>query len=56
MVEVDKDKCIGCGTCTSICPDVFEMDNDMKAKVRTQKKCPCIKDAINSCPTEAISQ
>ncbi|MBU3804700.1 MAG: ferredoxin, partial [Candidatus Cellulosilyticum pullistercoris] len=25
---VDKDTCIGCGLCPSICPDVFAMDDD----------------------------
>ena len=28
---VDKDTCIGCGLCPSICPDVFSMDDDGKA-------------------------
>ena len=26
--HVDKDTCIGCGLCPSICPDVFAMDDD----------------------------
>ena len=25
---VDKETCIGCGLCPSICPDVFAMDDD----------------------------
>ena len=29
--SVDKDTCIGCGLCPSICPSVFEMDDDGKA-------------------------
>ncbi|MDF2505862.1 MAG: ferredoxin [Clostridium sp.] len=28
---VDKDTCIGCGLCTSVCPDVFVMDDEGKA-------------------------
>ena len=26
---VDKDTCIGCGLCPSICPEVFDMDDDI---------------------------
>ena len=29
--NVDKDTCIGCGLCPSICEAVFEMDDDGKA-------------------------
>ena len=25
-IEVDKNKCIGCGACTAIAPDVFEFE------------------------------
>jgi ferredoxin len=56
MVKVDKNKCIGCGLCTSICPAVFKMDDDNKAEVIAQKKLPCVKEAIESCPVEAISE
>ena len=56
MVRVDEDKCIGCGLCASLCPEVFEMDDDMKAKVKSQKKLPCVQDAISSCPVEAIGK
>ena len=30
--NVDKDTCIGCGACPSICPEVFSMDDDGLAK------------------------
>ena len=55
MVKIDKTKCIGCGTCQSICPEVFEIGDNGKAKVISQTKSPCIKEAIESCPVEAIS-
>ena len=25
---VDRDACIGCGLCNTICPEVFEMDDE----------------------------
>ena len=55
MIKVDKKKCIGCGACAATCPEVFEMDKDGKAKVKAQKKIPCVKEAIDSCPVDAIS-
>jgi ferredoxin len=55
MVKIDKNRCIGCGTCASICPQVFELKGD-KANVKAQKNLPCVKDAIESCPVNAISK
>ncbi len=55
MVKIDKKKCIGCGACASVCPEVFSMGEDGKAKVKSQKKASCIKKAIKSCPSHAIS-
>lgn len=58
--NVDKDTCIGCGMCPSICPDVFEMDDDDgKAKVIVSEvpdgKDDEAQDAADSCPVNAIS-
>jgi len=55
MIKIDKEKCIGCGLCPSLCPEVFEMNSDGKAEVKAQKKIPCVKEAIENCPVEAIS-
>jgi len=53
-IKIDKEACIGCGLCASICSEVFEM-KEGKAKVKTQKKIPCVKEAIDQCPVDAIS-
>lgn len=55
-IVVDKEKCIGCGLCASICEEVFEMGKDGKAFVKAQKDIPCVKEALESCPVEAISE
>lgn len=55
MVSVNKETCIGCGLCVSTCPEVFEMGDDQKARVKEQKDLPCVKEAIESCPVKAIS-
>ena len=42
--------------CESLCPDVFQMADDGKAEViDEQSNEPCVQDAIDACPTEAIS-
>jgi ferredoxin len=57
MVKIDKKKCIGCGTCVSICPQVFELKGDKASVKKGQEKSslPCVKEAIESCPESAIS-
>ena len=56
MVSVNKETCIGCGACAAVCEEVFEMKDDkahVKAGVDTSK--PCVKEAIEGCPVDAIS-
>ena len=54
MVKVNKSKCIGCGSCAAVCGEVFEI-KDGKAIVKAQKDLPCVKEAIDICPEDAIS-
>lgn len=56
---VDRDLCIGCGLCAEMCPEVFEMGDDMIAAVivdvvpaGSEEKAS---DAATACPVEAIS-
>lgn len=55
---VDKDACIGCGLCTSVCPEVFFMDDDGKAKAVEAEiedtKVSDAEEAASSCPVSAI--
>jgi len=54
---VDKNKCIGCGTCVAIAPSTFEIGADGKAQVKTQvgDDPATINNAVSSCPVQAIS-
>lgn len=54
-VEVDKNKCIGCGACTAIAPNVFEFDDDGLAKAVSNTVNDDVKTAAEGCPTEAIT-
>lgn len=55
---VDKDVCVGCGLCPGICPEIFEMDGDGKAKALDKKITDDLvesaKDAEMQCPVSAI--
>lgn len=55
---VDQDLCIGCGLCADLCPEVFEMDDDDKAKTITdevpEEAEEACRDAAEQCPVEAI--
>lgn len=53
---VDQDLCIGCGTCSALCPKVFKMKDDGKADVidQTADTPENIQNAIDSCPTNSI--
>ena len=55
-VSVDKDTCIGCGVCESLCPDVFKMNDENKAEVlEAETDASCAEDAASSCPVNAIT-
>jgi len=54
VVKVDRDKCIGCGLCASLCPEVFELKNG-KSHVKNPKGKCNLKEVVDSCPAQAIS-
>lgn len=57
--KIDRDNCIGCALCTSICPAVFEMADDGLAQVYTDPVPAQEEDnalsASASCPVSVIS-
>ena len=50
--HVDQELCIGCGLCTTLCPDVFELNAEGKAEAINEGE---VQDAIDNCPVTAIS-
>lgn len=57
--EVNHDLCIGCTLCTSICPEIFYMNDEDKADTLEPNVPKSLeKNAISarqSCPVEAIT-
>jgi len=54
-IVVNKETCIGCGTCVSLCPSGFKMNDDGKSEPITQENLECVKQAVDSCPVKAIT-
>ncbi len=59
-IKIDNDLCTGCGLCEETCPEIFKLneDDDIAELTKTEydeNDEECIEEAIESCPTEAIS-
>jgi len=58
-VKIDQEKCIGCGTCISIVPEIFKFNADNKAELVDGADLTEHKEKINqakdACPVQAIS-
>lgn len=56
-LDVDRDKCIGCGLCVSLAPTLMALDQDGKAYPRshTADWSPAEGDFVHYCPTRAIA-
>lgn len=54
---VDRETCIGCGSCEVTAPEYFEMKGGLShvKKAYDEKDADLIEQAINECPVQAIS-
>lgn len=55
-IKIDKEKCIGCGTCVALASKSFKLGDDGKAQPLEPPGDDeeTIKEAIDSCPVDAI--
>lgn len=54
-LKYEKDKCIGCGVCTEVCPhEVFSLNNN-KAYITDKNRCIECGACAKNCPAKAIN-
>lgn len=62
-IILEREKCIGCGSCQALCPKYFEIGKDGKSTLKNKKnnksemeieKIECAKDAADACPVKII--
>lgn len=53
-VNIDKEKCTGCGECVDICPaSVLELVNE-KSEATKAEECLGCESCVETCPENAI--
>lgn len=66
-IILEREKCIGCGSCMALCPKYFEIIDDGKSSVKNAKRDPktgndelevkkteCAQEAADNCPVQCI--
>lgn len=65
-IILERSKCIGCGSCTAVCPQLFELAEDGKSHLKNSQKDnqeietleisepSCTKEAADVCPVQII--
>ena len=52
-LHIDREQCIGCGICVSVCP--MENISLQSKKARQQGRCTMCYRCVNHCPKQAIT-
>lgn len=67
-INIDREGCIECGVCESVCPDIFELKDNEKARITQKYRLnadpatgevgedigSCVKEAADGCPVTVI--
>ena len=58
-VLVDRERCVGSGSCEALAPDLFEVGDDGVVQVLRPDPAgddaAAARDAVSACPTRALS-
>ena len=55
IIEIDRDKCDGCGLCTTACMEgALELDDENKAVLVKEVFCDGMGACLDVCPTDAL--
>lgn len=53
---IDEERCVACGNCEEICPEVFQVENVSQVIADDFRDLEgCIEAAVENCPEDAIS-
>jgi ferredoxin len=63
-IILEREKCIGCGSCQAMCPKYFELIEDGKSHIKDStkqeveelevEKLECAESASEACPAQCI--
>jgi len=65
-IKLEREKCIGCGSCQALCSKFFEMKEDGKSHIvgaensasgideLETEKIDCAQQAVEACPVQCI--
>lgn len=63
-IKIEREKCIGCGSCQALCPKYFELQEDGKSHIvgankqdfeeLEVEKAECADQAAQACPVQCI--
>lgn len=54
-LELDREKCIGCGMCITVCPHTVLAMNDGHAQIENRDACMECGACAQNCPTDAVT-
>ncbi len=63
-IKLEREKCIGCGSCAALCDKFFEIAEDGKSHIKNAdkkeleelevEKIECAESAVQACPVQCI--
>lgn len=54
-LEVDRDRCTGCGMCLEVCPHAVLAMDDRRVRIRNRDACMECGACARNCPVGAVS-